>query len=104
MTEAEAKTRWCPFVRLTDGTSMYFTNRGEKFGGNTGKNGADAALCLGSACMAWRVATGPSRWSVTRNGETQEYHWNPTGFEGYEKATITPIDNNIGYCGLAGRP
>lgn len=60
MTEDEAKTKWCPFVRLTDDGQMYFDNRGRKFGGTSGKDGIDASLCIGSGCMAWRWVEPPS--------------------------------------------
>lgn len=45
MTEEEAKTKWCPFVRL-----------GETAIGSTyNRCGPEASLyCIGSACMAWR--------------------------------------------------
>lgn len=43
MTEAEAKTKWCPFARLSE------------MGGTYNRCGPSANLeCIGSACMAWR--------------------------------------------------
>ena len=51
MTEDEAKTKWCPFSRITGATESHHAmdNRGDP---------VDAmrvpGLCLGSACMAWR--------------------------------------------------
>jgi hypothetical protein len=46
-TEAEARTKWCPFARRAVGFdgSRVAANRWD------GKN----ALCLGSGCMAWIV-------------------------------------------------
>jgi hypothetical protein len=51
MTEEEAKTKWCPFARLTFSTEGFAA-------GNRFDDCAWAekrALCIGSACMAWRV-------------------------------------------------
>jgi hypothetical protein len=53
MTEEEAKTKWCPFARLTFSTEGFAA-------GNRFDDCAWAekrALCIGSDCMAWR-------WSV----------------------------------------
>lgn len=48
MIEAEAKTKWCPFVRITwnDMHGELEFNRSERL--------PDATRCIGSACMAWR--------------------------------------------------
>ncbi len=50
MTEDEAKTKWCPFVRykfaiLSDASAF---NRGGH------ERDAENTRCIGSACMAWR--------------------------------------------------
>lgn len=51
MTEDEALTKWCPFARvLTHGVSA---NRDVCLPATESVNGA--ALCIGSACMAWRT-------------------------------------------------
>ena len=52
MTEEEAKQKWCPMVRLgnayaPDGDSVSWDNRG---------NGYHETNCIGSECMAWRLA------------------------------------------------
>ena len=46
MTEEEARTKWCPFVRIGGHRSTY----------NRDEDGTviDAALCVASSCMAWR--------------------------------------------------
>lgn len=46
MTEDEAKTKWCPFARISDGEPPTSVNRPEPYG--------DVPHCLGSGCMAWR--------------------------------------------------
>lgn len=80
MTEDEAKTKWCPFVRVysvADGEHPSAPN------GSWNRHQADGlseTRCIGSACMAWR-------WRETR-GRVKE-----TG-------EAAPFD---GYCGLAER-
>lgn len=77
MTEDEAKTKWCPFVRI-----MALDPRS---GGNPSINRHDYNNfnCIGSTCMAWRWIDG--RWVERRL---------------VEGSRIEPA----GYCGLAGRP
>jgi len=48
MTEAEARTKWCPMVR-------YPVWPGECSGGNEG------AKCIASDCMMWQWATTPGQ-------------------------------------------
>lgn len=75
MTEEEAKTKWCPFVRMHPGgynASTHFDGMPDQRYGR----------CIGSDCMAWRwhqVPAGPPPYSVLKN-------------------------SNEGYCGLAGKP
>ena len=68
MTEEEAKTKWCPQARQSS-DSIYTYNRGDD------GTGSHSCRCLGSACMAWRLA----------------------------ERMFGEVTNN-GYCGLAGRP
>lgn len=76
-TEAEAKTKWCPFVR----TGMYGEGvaaiRMIPVNRDPRQENAELAPCLGTGCMAWRV-----------KGELV-------------KATGSVV---LGYCGLAGEP
>lgn len=73
MTEEEAKTKWCPLVRLrTIGDAM--RRRGEEF-----STGDPDVLCIGSACMAWRV-------------------------DKAAKHDMSNINKDIGYCGAFGTP
>ena len=46
MSEDEAKTKWCPFARISDTTAPVSVNRPETY--------VDVTRCLGSVCMAWR--------------------------------------------------
>ena len=73
-TEEEAKTKWCPFARLTDGAVR---------GGTYNRTGPAADLnCIASACMAWR-------WIEPAKDQNR---WQPVVLPKY------------GYCGLAGTP
>ena len=83
MTEEEAKTKWCPFVRFTPPSerSSWETNR---------PSGINGSSCIGSACMAWRLAYEPDgtpKYRVTKLREPGHTDNEPEG-----------------YCGLAGKP
>jgi hypothetical protein len=60
LTEAEAKTKWCPFARV--GGPMQSSAEGTSYNRWQGSDGTTEAmlgenhitLCIGSACMAWR--------------------------------------------------
>lgn len=80
MTEDEAKTKWCPFVRLVAADQeqeklVYSGNR--LLDPDSGKIHTKGALCIASACMAWR-------WDIDKNRAGPD------------------VDH--GYCGLAGVP
>jgi hypothetical protein len=81
LTEDEAKTKWCPFVRVTGcgsnaGSAEWHTNR-PSFA-EVHDKGFDR--CIGSACMAWRRAIRPA---------------GPGG----------QMEKDLGgFCGLAGKP
>lgn len=57
MTEEDAKTKWCPFVRHQSLEEYGASNRAGKF--NDDGVGYDSDniwnKCVGSACMAWRT-------------------------------------------------
>lgn len=109
MTEADAKSKWCPLVRLTaDGQGEWHTNRPE------GHSPGDAASyrCIGSDCMAWRHRPAQTREVRTDLGELPPgYHEDEDswvqiprlpGHEGLRyRQTLAP---EAGYCGLAGAP
>ena len=83
VTEDEAKTKWCPFARVVAGNRgnggvltdiLPASNRTRAV--NEGATYiTDAAMCIGSACMAWRKS-------------------------GLEQRDGEFVDT--GYCGLAG--
>lgn len=74
MTEAEAATKWCPFSRDTNfATGSPAFNR---------VNGVPAAVCVGSACMAWRWDEEPVPYDL--------------GYTTYESVT----SKTEGHCGL----
>lgn len=74
-TEAEAKTKWCPFAQTRYGNRVDDGNM------------KDACLCIGSRCMAWRmdsqIVADLAAVGVKPDGHTR---W---------------VDQE-GYCGLAG--
>ena len=92
LTEAEAKTKWCPFARelvhqLSSG-AVIVNNR----------VAADAP-CMASGCMAWRWAQGGD---VFADGAAKC----PAGHFA-EQCGCTPdrvVRLQRGYCGLAGKP
>ena len=86
MTEEEAKTKWCPFARVSadvtqNGAHVAITPSFNRRTTQDHPSGAMVAgsLCVGSACMAWRTH------EVTEHAEGSRF-------------TTTH-----GYCGLAGR-
>jgi hypothetical protein len=85
LTEAEAKTKWCPFARVGGGQGMDGSsyNRIEHHGGDISHT---VATCLGSACMAWR--------------------WQAGTFEDYGRMMAKNKSGYVvvatGHCGLAG--
>jgi hypothetical protein len=83
MTEDEAKTKWCPFARVSlAGTKLQISphNRAEADHGSRVDSVPNPpyARCLGSACMAWRWAQEPL------------------------PAVVDDAVEGRGYCGLAG--
>lgn len=81
LTEEEAKTKWCPHVRVLASTD------GAKAGVNMILTGDDLlpdrskSNCIASACMAWR--------------------WRRRYADDAKEAKISHV---TGYCGLAGKP
>lgn len=80
LTEEEAKTKWCPFVRMVD-----LRESDDTFN----RVGPPAALnCIASACMAWRWVMSP--------GERRRH---PNGTDWIIEREPQPT--TLGFCGLA---
>ena len=72
--EGDAKSKWCPFARMSEAGSTY------------NRCGPAADLeCIGSHCMAWR-------WHTTHIKD-------PAG-----SGNLVESADTYGYCGLAGAP
>lgn len=61
LTEAQARKKWCPFARVADHNGVQVMDGAEPLSGysynrNLGGQPVDEARCLGSNCMAWRIA------------------------------------------------
>lgn len=78
--EADARTKWCPFSRI-DNTASNRPNSGPN-----ADTGAGWPPCVASACMAWR-------WVETHIHDPD----NPKG-------DLIVSGDTHGYCGLAGDP
>lgn len=94
MTEAEAKTKWCPMYRSsTSDNRPWVWNPG---GQPSGEISMRAAGCIGSACMAWR-------WAVMSHDgssfQTCASKLRADLLSGENPNLITDA-----YCGLAGKP
>jgi hypothetical protein len=113
MTEDEAKTKWCPNVRVNVGTHQ----TGNRLGAMA--NGVDSRLaCIGSACMAWRS------YDIVEDRETEcislakprgelnpPFSNCPDGFsvtrhdsDGYYDAISPRKVTRHGFCGAFGAP
>ncbi len=99
MTEEEAKTKWCPFARLTDtidntagdenvgitaiNRDMTIAETAEACKTHPDNMNPPAARCIASDCMAWRRIVS---------------HYKPAPTGGMD------LIEGTGYCGLAGAP
>jgi hypothetical protein len=88
MTEEEAKTKWCPH--------SFFTGKDAEVSGNREYFWDEDRLpkCMGSACMAWRWAHKKGDFVPTEI--VRDLHG--------EKITYKMADDDMGFCGLAGKP
>ena len=95
MTEEEAKTKWCPHVRLACGESNKVFPDLPVFNMVAHPKGPgampNAAKCIASACMAWR-------WDMKWESATEE------GQGGDLVLRLKPLNGKprMGWCGLAG--
>lgn len=100
MTEAEAKTKWCPFVRMTASQGEWHINRDPSL--PSAPTDTQAYRCIGSACMAWRwYARIPLHVVRAIREETG------VGMMEARKLALDMFEGQPGtggYCGLAGTP
>ena len=100
LTEEEARTKWCPFVRLGHGYNRLLLN-----GTEPGKV-PHTANCIASDCMAWQVVDDghdrivPPTTAIEFELITQGYVRVPAPDVGYSKPGARPP---TGCCGLAER-
>jgi hypothetical protein len=93
MTEDEAKTKWCPFVRSTvvglddAGKITVVSNRDAAQLVQVDDIKVMTHNCIGSACMAWRNVLGPDPRDADRT---------------MPEGTMSRVIVVGGYCGLAG--
>lgn len=94
MTEDEAKTRWCPFVRMTASQGEWHVNRDPSL--PSSPQDTQAYHCIGSACMAWRTR---HQWFDNAQQDPSWVSYAPYAFEpGPDQ------ERDDGFCGLAGAP
>ena len=96
MTEDEAKTKWCPFVRI--GSS--FSGLGALNRDVTGRD-VEKSNCIASGCMAWRrdeVAMLRHR----RTGSVRPVE--PGHVYSTSEETHYLAEGDTGHCGLARHP
>lgn len=94
MTEAEAKTKWCPrfqvaVARDVDGTEYASNRDAVSIEGRT-----DA--CIGSACMAWRW----DRTAIKRSDMSAADQ--ATAPQGGDPDLTFTATRTFGHCGMAG--
>lgn len=93
MTEAEAKTKWCPFARdsETAGNRSILTPDDIRF------------PCIASACMAWRHDVGSRVWRLNKDG-SKAYSFAVPDTRPFESDREFSVDapGAAGHCGLAG--
>ena len=93
MTEEEAKTKWCPFVRLTGTEQEWHVNRDPSL--PSAPSDPQAYRCIASACMAWR-------WELDHDGTFSTTLSGPDLHVSSRIPNFKPTDR--GFCGLAGGP
>lgn len=96
LTEEEAKTRWCPFVRMSNGPDGSW---------NTMRDVRDetAYFCRGSACMAWRIGESAKK-KVQSVVSGDSAFWVDVAAPEYANRQALEVRDGRGYCGLAGKP
>lgn len=90
LTEEEAKTKWCPYVRVEYGTTSGLNRDGLGCA-------ADTAICLASGCMAWRWLMDEPHDIECASVRTQ---MDPVP----DLCNCDGPSTRVGFCGLAGAP
>lgn len=91
MTEEEALTKWCPFVRFTPSTSDWKGFNSRAVALTDERTTGDVATCIGAGCMAWR------------GRPTDNFNSRAEAAFRRDGARLTPSPTDIdGFCGLAG--
>ena len=106
MTEDEAKQKWCPFVRVavtravdqaTGVISLTEVGNRDMQVGAIPKH----AMCIGSACMAWRCGT---RGAVKNRNDGSVRMLSPGDtYDPGAEIHFEAYDKTSGHCGLAGK-
>lgn len=103
ITEAEAKTRWCPFARIVGAIDHIIPDDQAAFNRihNRGEGQIPpSSLCIGSACMAWRQGHKRNTdWKASDHNYVQAWPKHPD-----DKEPQYIADPDHGFCGLACRP
>lgn len=103
MTEAEAKTKWCPFARQMVTIDSPPGNPLQGYSANR-FDGNRMSLCIGSGCMAWVETHVRRTWLVQAKGphaSWEEWMWDPKSRKEYEHLPVKPgIVEPHGRCGL----
>lgn len=75
LTEDEAQKKWCPFARVPNDDEGFAVNR--KWSGEIDRG----ALCIGSACMAWRQVE--THWRIGDIVARHTGQWPPDDRSGW---------------------
>lgn len=98
MTEEDAKTKWCPFVRFVS-----VNNRGESE--TSIPRNPPITACIGSACMAWRWKNDyERRWDLPKDKPPEGEGWQRVEAIGGVAHWVRQHATPHGFCGLAGAP
>lgn len=92
MTEAEAKTKWCPNVRI----AVHAGHGGAACNRHPEGSVKEDTLCIASACMFWRwdVDSSPAMEALAKARMQSEM----------TQARAMSYVPTRGYCGQAGKP
>lgn len=106
MTEDEAKTKWCPFARVSANHGDSASNRSVGLDDGLGQEPHlfQASRCVGSACMAWRWEADPEKGKQygLHSPEMAVAIYGTDEQKAEQRAKIAAM--RPGFCGLAGQP